>query len=162
MLMFLATRSCLGLTQDGGSFNQVKVELDTLAASKMNPQFNPSQIYAGIRGGIRPTIGQLEMEGVADDGVKISARDRQIQVTGVGEVSVPPDRFSLTIRISAKKDNVQDAKNSVTRRLDYVMQTLTNHNVQVWSWIIKLEHIFYTHPKSQQKNKTKTSKCFVD
>jgi hypothetical protein len=110
----------------------------------MNPQFNPSQVFAGIRGGIRPTMRQLEMEGAPDDSVKINARDRQIQVTGVGEVSVPPDRFSLTIRISSKKDNVQDAKNSVTRRLDYVMQTLANHNVQVCFVVLQLlvNHFF--------------------
>lgn len=74
---------------------------------------------------------KVETGDATDEGVFITARDRQIQVAGVGEVSVPPDRFSLTIRISTKKDNVQDAKNSVTRRLDYVKQTLTNHNVQV-------------------------------
>ena len=97
----------------------------------MNPQFNPAQVYAGLRGNCRPTVKRVETGDATEEGVFITARDRQIRVTGVGEVSVPPDRFSLTICISTKKDNAQDAKNSVTRRLDYVKQTLTNHNVQV-------------------------------
>ncbi|KAK7108380.1 interleukin-1 receptor-associated kinase 1-binding protein 1-like [Littorina saxatilis] len=96
----------------------------------MNPLLNPAQVYAGLRGGSNPNVRKAEMGDATQDGIFITSRDRQIQVTGVGEVSVPPDRFSLTIRISSKKDNVQDAKNSVTRRLDYVKQTLTNHNVQ--------------------------------
>ena len=74
---------------------------------------------------------RIETGDAPEEGVFITSRDRQIRVTGVGEMSVPPDRFSLTIRISTKKDNAQDAKNSVTRRLDYVKQTLTHHNVQV-------------------------------
>lgn len=93
-------------------------------------QFNPAHVYAGIRGVVRPAVRQSEIVGAPDDGSVITARDRQIQVTGVGEVSVPPDRFSLTVRIFSKKDNVQDAKNSVTRRLDYVKQSFANHNVQ--------------------------------
>ncbi|KAL8568829.1 hypothetical protein ACOMHN_035592 [Nucella lapillus] len=96
----------------------------------MNPLHNPAQIYAGMRGNTGQIGRKLETGEAVDSGIFIAARDRQIQITGVGEVSVPPDRFSLTIRISSKKDNVQDAKNSVTRRLDYVKQTLVNHNVQ--------------------------------
>ncbi|XP_076444954.1 interleukin-1 receptor-associated kinase 1-binding protein 1-like [Babylonia areolata] len=96
----------------------------------MNPFNLPARVYAGIRGNPGQSDRKPDTSDAVDSGMFITARDRQIQVSGVGEVSVPPDRFSLTIRISSKKDNVQDAKNSVTRRLDYVRQTLTNHNVQ--------------------------------
>lgn len=65
-----------------------------------------------------------------DQRVSLTTRDRQIQVAGVGEVAVALDRFSLTIKVTSKKDTPQDAKNSVTRRLDYIKQTLSNHNVQ--------------------------------
>ena len=57
--------------------------------------------------------------------------DRLIQVTAVGEVSLPPDRCRITVKIHSVKDNVQDVKNSIQRRLDYVLQTFQNHNVKV-------------------------------
>jgi len=57
--------------------------------------------------------------------------DRMIKVTAVGEVSLPPDRCRVTVKIHSQKDNVQDVKNSVQRRLDYVVQTFQNNNIKV-------------------------------
>ena len=57
--------------------------------------------------------------------------DRLIQVTAVGEVSLPPDRCRINVKIHSVKDNVQDVKNSIQRRLDYILQTFQNHNVKV-------------------------------
>ncbi|BFZ24850.1 hypothetical protein BsWGS_27888 [Bradybaena similaris] len=65
----------------------------------------------------------------AVSGCVVGSGDRQIVVTGVGELSLPPDRFSLTIKCKSSKENVQDAKNSVTRRLDYIVQTLKNYSL---------------------------------
>lgn len=59
-----------------------------------------------------------------------SKTERMIKVTAVGEVSLPPDRCRVTIKIHSTKDNVQDVKNSIQRRLDYVLQTLQNHGVK--------------------------------
>ncbi|WAR07815.1 IKBP1-like protein [Mya arenaria] len=56
--------------------------------------------------------------------------DRIIKVTAVGEVSLPPDRCRVTVKIHSQKDNVQDVKNSVQRRLDYVVQTFQNQNIK--------------------------------
>lgn len=52
--------------------------------------------------------------------------ERQINVTGVGELTLPPDRFTITIKCKASKDNVEDAKASVAKRQDYIVQTLKN------------------------------------
>ncbi|XP_067674315.1 interleukin-1 receptor-associated kinase 1-binding protein 1-like [Haliotis asinina] len=60
----------------------------------------------------------------------VSPGDRQIRVTAVGEVSQPPDLCRFTVRVTSKKDNPQDAKNSVARRLDYIVQTLQNHGIK--------------------------------
>lgn len=57
--------------------------------------------------------------------------DRHIKVTAVGEVSLPPDRCRMSVKIHSQKDNVQDVKNSVQRRLDYILQTFQNHGVKV-------------------------------
>jgi len=54
-----------------------------------------------------------------------------IQVTSNGELSVSPDHCRLIITVSGSKESVQDVKNSVTRRLDYVLQTLRNYQIKV-------------------------------
>lgn len=56
--------------------------------------------------------------------------DRQIQVSAVGEVTHPPDRCKLVVKIVSQKNNVEEAKSSVTRRLEYVLQTLYNHSIK--------------------------------
>lgn len=61
----------------------------------------------------------------------INAEDRQIIVTGVGELVLPPDRYSLTIRCKSSKDSLQDAKESVKKRIDYILQTLKNNSLKV-------------------------------
>ncbi|XP_041352602.1 interleukin-1 receptor-associated kinase 1-binding protein 1-like [Gigantopelta aegis] len=60
----------------------------------------------------------------------LSPTDRDIRVTAVGEVSLPPDRCRITIQVTSKKESPQDAKNSVSRRLDYIIQSLQNHSVK--------------------------------
>ena len=47
------------------------------------------------------------------EAITLSSMDRQISVTGVGELTLAPDRFSIIIKCQASKDNIQDAKNSV-------------------------------------------------
>lgn len=54
-----------------------------------------------------------------------------IQVTAIGEVSEPPDRCRVYVSVKSNKEQVQDVKNSVARRLDYVIQTLHNHQIKV-------------------------------
>lgn len=54
-----------------------------------------------------------------------------IQVSAIGEVSLSPDRCRINIALTSTKEVVEDVKNSVTRRLDYIKQTLSNHLVKV-------------------------------
>lgn len=102
----------------------------------------PSQVFASIttranqqqqiNRGILPS--QRENMSYANENFQnkeTDKTDRMIRVTAVGEVSLPPDRCRVTIKIHSIKDNVQDVKNSIQRRLDYVLQTLQNHSVKV-------------------------------
>ncbi|XP_059157491.1 interleukin-1 receptor-associated kinase 1-binding protein 1 homolog [Physella acuta] len=56
--------------------------------------------------------------------------DRQIHVTGIGELILPPDRFSINIRCKSTKATAQEAKDSINRRVDYIIQTLQNNSVK--------------------------------
>ncbi|KAH9492299.1 Interleukin-1 receptor-associated kinase 1-binding protein 1 [Bulinus truncatus] len=64
------------------------------------------------------------------DSANVSYLDRQINVSGIGELTLPPDRFSITIKCKSSKDTVQDAKNSITRRVDYIVQALKNSSLK--------------------------------
>lgn len=77
------------------------------------------------------TFGEKLSVAEFQDAVNVSATDRHIVVAGVGELTLPPDRFSITIKTRSSKENVQDAKNSVTRRVDYIIQTLKNNSLKV-------------------------------
>ena len=74
---------------------------------------------------------KIETDNERGQGDPICHSDRNIRVTAVGEVSLPPDRCRIVIEIISKKESPQDVKNSVSRRLDYIMQTLQNHTVKV-------------------------------
>ena len=55
----------------------------------------------------------------------------EVQVVGTGEVFLAPDRCRLAISVSSQKADVDEVKNSVTRRLDYITQVMHNHGVKV-------------------------------
>ncbi|KAJ8355740.1 hypothetical protein SKAU_G00185340 [Synaphobranchus kaupii] len=55
---------------------------------------------------------------------------REVQVTGSCELSGPPDRATLCISVSSSKDSVNDVTNSVSRRLEYILQALRQHEVK--------------------------------
>lgn len=61
----------------------------------------------------------------ADSGAR-----REIAVGGVGVVTLAPDQCLMTIAVSSSKEEIQEATNSVKRRLDYVVQALKNHHVK--------------------------------
>lgn len=68
----------------------------------------------------------------ADQGLDLRAGNRavlggqlrEVQVTGVAEVSCPADRASVRVSVSSTKESVNEATDSVTRRLDYILQAL--------------------------------------
>ncbi|XP_056150537.1 interleukin-1 receptor-associated kinase 1-binding protein 1 homolog [Lampris incognitus] len=55
---------------------------------------------------------------------------RELQVTGVAEGSCQADRATLRIGLSNCKDSVNDVTGSISRRLEYIIQTLRQHGVQ--------------------------------
>lgn len=58
-------------------------------------------------------------------------KQRQITVTGTGELKMPPDQVKLVVIISSAKQSVAEAKASVHRRFEYVYQTMRKHRVNV-------------------------------
>lgn len=59
-----------------------------------------------------------------------TASRREIRVTASGRLFVGPDRCRFSITVSSRKESIQDVKNSVSRRKDYVLQTLRNNQVR--------------------------------
>ncbi|KAJ8027116.1 Interleukin-1 receptor-associated kinase 1-binding protein 1 [Holothuria leucospilota] len=57
---------------------------------------------------------------------------RLIDVWAIGTVTLKPDRAKVNFIVSTSqgKETAADAKNSVSRRADYVIQTLHTHNVK--------------------------------
>lgn len=92
--------------------------------------FKPSHVFANLP----DTASEMnKMNAFANDENKITEAkidNRVIQVSSVGVVTLPPDRCRLTIRVTSTKENVADVKESTTRRLDYIIQTLHNHSVK--------------------------------
>uniref|UniRef100_UPI0037E70F5F interleukin-1 receptor-associated kinase 1-binding protein 1 homolog n=1 Tax=Semicossyphus pulcher TaxID=241346 RepID=UPI0037E70F5F len=56
-------------------------------------------------------------------------RVREVQVTGTAEVCCPADRVSVRVSLSSSKESVNEATNSVSRRLEYILQTVRQHGV---------------------------------
>lgn len=55
---------------------------------------------------------------------------RELTVSGIGEMCLPPDRVKLNLIVVSVKSNIQEAKESVKRRMDYIDQTLRNYGVK--------------------------------
>ena len=94
-------------------------------AAKM-PNFKPAQIFASINAD--PQVKKVEKPKVIH---APPTKDNEIQVSAIAEIEIVPDKCKLSLLISSKKEQVEDSKNSVQRRLDYILQTLTNHQVKV-------------------------------
>ena len=91
--------------------------------------YKPAQIFASIA--TDPLPKQVKKQPSVDEKYSPPTRENEIQVTATGEVTLPPDRCRATISVTNTKDQVQEVKNSVSRRVDYVMQTLANHQIRV-------------------------------
>ncbi|XP_056305470.1 interleukin-1 receptor-associated kinase 1-binding protein 1 homolog [Danio aesculapii] len=95
---------------------------------------SPSRVFAAVS----PSAGDVyrdENQSVFNRGRKqthLSAQSnvRVIEVTGCAEVSSPPDRACVSISVKNSKENVNDVTNSVTRRLEYILQTARQHDVK--------------------------------
>lgn len=64
----------------------------------------------------------LEVRAVTRPGP--SNRVREVQVTGTAEVCCPADRVSVRVSVGNSKESVNEVTNSVSRRLEYILQTV--------------------------------------
>ncbi|MEQ2291295.1 hypothetical protein AMECASPLE_012029 [Ameca splendens] len=55
---------------------------------------------------------------------------REVQVTGVAEVSCPADRASVRVSVTSTKESVNEVTNSISRRLEYILQTIRQHGIR--------------------------------
>ncbi|XP_046877117.1 interleukin-1 receptor-associated kinase 1-binding protein 1 homolog isoform X1 [Hypomesus transpacificus] len=71
-----------------------------------------------------------------DRGAQISVEQqipyssREIQVTGHTEMSCQADKASMRISLSNNKESVNDVSNSISRRVEYILQALRQHDVK--------------------------------
>ena len=72
----------------------------------------------------------------------ITLRKNEVQVSATGEVSLAPDRCRITIAISSRKEEAQDAVTSVDRRREYIMQTLHNYKISVNVFLFAIHYLF--------------------
>ncbi|KAM4522836.1 interleukin-1 receptor-associated kinase 1-binding protein 1 homolog [Odontesthes bonariensis] len=94
---------------------------------------NPSRVFAAIP----PAVGREFSGNEKEQGMEVrtvnreSSRNRlrEVQVTGAAEVSCPADRVSVRVVVGNSKESVNDVTNSVSRRLEYISQTLRQHGV---------------------------------
>ncbi|XP_059838337.1 interleukin-1 receptor-associated kinase 1-binding protein 1 homolog isoform X2 [Hypanus sabinus] len=56
--------------------------------------------------------------------------EREVQVSATAEVSAPPDRARVCVLVGSRKEAAVQAKSSVIRRLDYIVQSVRGHGVQ--------------------------------
>ncbi|XP_018553430.1 LOW QUALITY PROTEIN: interleukin-1 receptor-associated kinase 1-binding protein 1 homolog [Lates calcarifer] len=56
-------------------------------------------------------------------------RVREVQVTGTAEVCCPADRASVRVSVGNSKESVNEVTNSVSRRLEYILQSLRQHGI---------------------------------
>lgn len=110
-----------------------------------NFTIKPAQVFAAINAStekpdrLRPTEPKNVVPKIdtnvdfAAPHLEWTASRREIRVTATGRLSVAPDRCRFSITVSSRKESIQDVKNSVSRRKDYVLQTLRNSQVRVSS-----------------------------
>ncbi|KAM9704656.1 interleukin-1 receptor-associated kinase 1-binding protein 1 homolog [Menidia menidia] len=95
---------------------------------------SPSHVFTAKAPFIsREVVGNEKQQGV--EGGRITAegpvhRHREVQVTGVVEVSCPADRASVRVSVGNSKESVSEVTGSVSRRLEYILQTLRQHGVR--------------------------------
>ncbi|XP_033113343.1 interleukin-1 receptor-associated kinase 1-binding protein 1-like [Anneissia japonica] len=87
--------------------------------------FKPSRVYASFLDDPNTQCSDLE----SSNRVRPRPRLSEIEVTATAEASQAPNRAVITVIVSSQKQIVADAKNSVARRTDYILQTL--HTFQV-------------------------------
>lgn len=82
-----------------------------------------SRVFAMLPVSGRESVGDNKEQGLEARAVsRPGNREREVQVTGTAEVCCPADRVSVRVSVSSRKESVNEATNSVSRRLDYILQ----------------------------------------
>lgn len=115
---------CLCVRCHGGS-------LALACTCERNMAYSPTRVFLSLGDGHVEGSGSGSKPGVKADCPRCRGAVRQVEVTGSAEVSVGPDRASVIVTVTHSKENVTDCSNSVTRRLDYILQTLRQHSLTV-------------------------------
>ncbi|XP_031143864.1 interleukin-1 receptor-associated kinase 1-binding protein 1 homolog [Sander lucioperca] len=92
-----------------------------------------SRVFAAIL----PTAGREFAGNEREQGLEVRAvhrqspsnRVREVQVTGTAEVCCPADRVSVRVSVGNSKESVNDVTNSVSRRIEYILQAVRQHGV---------------------------------
>ncbi|ERE76925.1 interleukin-1 receptor-associated kinase 1-binding protein 1-like isoform 2 [Cricetulus griseus] len=77
-----------------------------------------------------PTL-ETQPVGSRSHAAKAHPGAREVHVSGAAEVSASPDRAQVIVRVSSTKEAAAEAKKSVSRRLDYITQSLQQQGLQV-------------------------------
>lgn len=83
---------------------------------------NPSRVFAAILPASDGELAGNEKEQGPDG--RTANRVRELQVTGSSEVCCPADRASVRVSVGNSKESVNEVTNSVSRRLEYILQSL--------------------------------------
>lgn len=97
--------------------------------------FKPAHMFAEISNNNRTMSKNQElctMKQLEDEITKVKTNfKREIQVSCSAEFRVITDRAKVSLYLYSSKNSASESKNSVNRRLEYVLQTLKNHQVKV-------------------------------
>ncbi|XP_041660707.1 interleukin-1 receptor-associated kinase 1-binding protein 1 homolog [Cheilinus undulatus] len=94
-------------------------------------------IQSRVLAAIVPATGREYVANENEPGLEVRAGNRQssgnrvreVQVTGTAEVSCPADRVSVRVSVGSSKESVSEVTNSVSRRLEYILQAVRQHGV---------------------------------
>ncbi|XP_018584541.1 interleukin-1 receptor-associated kinase 1-binding protein 1 homolog [Scleropages formosus] len=95
---------------------------------------SPSRVFAAVVPAAGDSFHNENAAGldwsVAPPGQRSKRPGPEVRVTGSAELSRPPDRATLCIRVRSRKECVGDVTDSVSRRLEYILQTLRQRQVK--------------------------------
>ncbi|XP_076016311.1 interleukin-1 receptor-associated kinase 1-binding protein 1 homolog [Genypterus blacodes] len=95
---------------------------------------NPGRVYAARIPSAGPKSNtpdpELGLEAREASRQRPANRTREVQVTGTAEIWCRADRASVRVGVGNSKESVNDVSNSVSRRIEYILQTFRQHGVK--------------------------------
>uniref|UniRef100_A0A8C8SLD7 Interleukin 1 receptor associated kinase 1 binding protein 1 n=1 Tax=Pelusios castaneus TaxID=367368 RepID=A0A8C8SLD7_9SAUR len=92
---------------------------------------SPARVFAEL---VAPPLGGRGQENELVPGLPSRSASvplgREIHVSGGAEMSAAPDRARVSIQLGSKKGEAGEAQRSVSRRLEYILQSARQHGVQ--------------------------------